>query len=1065
MSPVPRATALAAIVALILIASLAVPSPASAAAQVAPKVVISEVHYHPQAVGTDYPDFDDRDDTEFLEILNLESTAIDISGWCVDSAVDFCFANNASLPAATTIVLAKDAVAFDDVYGFMPAGLYSGKLSNSGELLRLLTSDGTVASEVSWTTSHPWPVTPDGNGPSLNLVSDAGGQSSPANWAASSTTGGNPGVAPSLVNASPPLVLSHNADELVNANTQIPVVATTVNATAMTLVYNVDYGANQTIAMTSVGNEWQATLPTIGTGGLVQYRFEAAGPGGVTTSPRADDVLDWWAVAVASNQPHDVPVMDLYFDPDAWDDINDKVCGCAGAVAYEGRIWTDVVVRRAGSTSLNSAKANLRLEFPDGQPFEASFLDSPADELTLDGGTTNVDMLREHLSWELMTAIGFPPIQSSHVRSMNNGSFQGLYLLREEQDADWRGRHDLDRGLMYKVEGTTDTFGFSGEHEKKEGFDESDADMFTLRACLDEIGAPFRACALDLLDVPQLVNEIAATAVIRNIDQREFNYFIYRDNTENMLWRILPDDLDRTWGIDGGGAQLGNPVVSSAKSYRRCIGTDTTPANEICRALMRWPEFETMYNRRLRTLVDEVLADPTWHSQVGSLANLIEDDWNDDEAKWNRTSFNFPTITTALDGWIYDYVAHQRSGGHDGLVPAAQSVSPQVAITDYRSDPGDGLGYLLLTNPSTSEAVDVSNWTIDGASELPLGLVILPGTTVAVSTNDQMFRAAQPTFTGIRGEMQGTISGQVTLADRSGQLITSTGSTGPAPLVLNEWNAVGGSKLIASGDTFYGQVVGNGGDWFELVVTQDHVDLRGMVLELRDSESGPPAVTDALIFGTDPLLADVRAGTIITVSETLADDITFAPSAGDWWLNFQANTAGDGAYFTPASQSDFDTNNEDWQLRIIDGSGQTVFGPAGEGIAGVSGVGSTEVGELEADPSEDIVAASGYDDGDTSTFGSPNEFDGGEQDFSPLRSWLTAPGDVNCNNILNVLDAVAIAQFTVSLRGSVDSCLSPRPNSEIVLDAADTNGDGIINVLDAVTVSQCVAGLTNALCP
>lgn len=1054
----------AGILALFLLASVVIPAPL-ARAQATPDVVISEVHYHPASVGTNYPDFDDREDTEFVEILNLESTTVDLSGWCLDRAVEFCFPNGSSLAPSSALVIAADAAAFDAVYTFMPTYVYDGKLSNGGEQIRLIAPSGAVASDVPWQTSHPWPVTPDGNGPSLDLVSADGSQASPANWRASADTGGNPGVAPNLISASPPLVASHNAAELVAANQVIPVTASAVNTTSMTLVYNVDYGANQTITMAGGGNSWQATLPALPTGGLIRYRFDASGPGGVTTSPRADDVVGWWAVAVSSPQPNGVPVLDLFFTDEAWDDIDDRLCGCTGAVAYEGRIWTDVVVRRAGSTSLNAAKANLRLDFPDGQPFEASFLDDPSDELTLDGGTTNTELLREHLSWELMTEIGFPAIQSSHVRAMRNGDFEGLYLLREEQDANWRAQNGLDRGLMYKVEGTTDTFGFSGEHEKKEGFDESDADMFTLRACLDQNGAPLRACLLDLMDVPQLVNEIAATAVIRNIDQREFNYFIYRDNTENMLWRVLPDDLDRTWGIDSGGAQLITPNTSSAKTYRRCIGTDTTPANEICRALMRWPEFVSMYNRRLRTLVDEVLDDPTWHDQIATLSALIEDDWNDDQALPGRPQYDFTTIINALDGWVDDYIAHQRSGGHDGLVPSAQTSNAQIAITDYRSDPGDGLGYLVFTNQSSTESVDMSNWTIDGGTELPLGLVVLPGNTIAVSTNDQMFRAMNPSFTGIRGEIQGTIAGQIVLADRTGQVVTTTGSAVPAPLVLNEWNAVGGSKLIANGDSFFGNVVGNGGDWFELIVTQDHVDLRGMRLEMRDSEAGPSVATDVFEFNNDTALSDIRVGTIITVSETLADDLSFAPSLGDWWINLQANSADDGGYFTAASQSDFDTNNEDWQLRIIDAAGATVFGPAGEGVAGVSGIGSTEVGELEADPSESVTASSGYDDGDQSSFGSPNEFTGASQDFSALRSWFSAPADVDCNNTLNVLDAVAIAQFTVGLRQGIDSCLSPRPNNEVLLAAADTNGDGVINVLDAVTISQCVAGLNNALCP
>ncbi len=215
----------------------------------------------------------------------------------------------------------------------------------------------------------------------------------------------------------------------------------------------------------------------------------------------------------------------------------------------------------------------------------------------------------------------------------------------------------------------------------------------------------------------------------------------------------------------------------------------------------------------------------------------------------------------------------------------------------------------------------------------------------------------------------------------------------PAGLILNEWNAVSSDKFIDDGDSFFGSVAGNGGDWFELVVVEDRLDVRGWQLEISDAEAGSLEVTDTFVFGDDPLLSDLRAGTIITVSEDRADDVSFDPATGDWWINFQSNSDDDGAYLTPDSQSNFDTNNDDWQLRIANGIGLTTFGPAGEGVGGVSGVGSTEVGELEEDPSSAIGADSLYDDGKDSTFGSPNGFDGGVQDLSALRAWYVPVDD------------------------------------------------------------------------
>ena len=91
-------------------------------------------------------------------------------------------------------------------------------------------------------------------------------------------------------------------------------------------------------------------------------------------------------------------------------------------------------------------------------------------------------------------------------------------------------------------------------------------------------------------------------------------------------------------------------------------------------------------------------------------------------------------------------------------------------------------------------------------------------------------------------------------------------------------------------------------------------------------------------------------------------------------------------------------SNDDTWFVIRDALGDPVFGPVGEGIAPVSGISSTEVFELEANPlptvsplvaaSDGPLAIDGYDDGSESTFGRPNEWNGGAfvQDFSPYVS-------------------------------------------------------------------------------
>lgn len=247
----------------------------------------------------------------------------------------------------------------------------------------------------------------------------------------------------------------------------------------------------------------------------------------------------------------------------------------------------------------------------------------------------------------------------------------------------------------------------------------------------------------------------------------------------------------------------------------------------------------------------------------------------------------------------------------------------------------------------------------------------------------------------------------------------------PAPIIINEYNCVADNKFLEADDEAFegydygafwtatasagagkqGRIMGNGGNWIELVVTQDHLDLRGFSLEWSNAD--PDA--GSFSFTSHPLWADVRAGTIITVIEdgifapTFADnstgplvnlgtDTSFNPALNDWWINLDLD---DAVYL---SQHGFKVDNDNWQGAIKDASGNVVFGPVGEGLPGWggSGINSQEMGMLNENPSPSVTPLF-FNDRDYSTFGAPNLLDPANsaatldqlipQDFSYLRDW------------------------------------------------------------------------------
>ncbi len=269
-------------------------------------------------------------------------------------------------------------------------------------------------------------------------------------------------------------------------------------------------------------------------------------------------------------------------------------------------------------------------------------------------------------------------------------------------------------------------------------------------------------------------------------------------------------------------------------------------------------------------------------------------------------------------------------------------------------------------------------------------------------------------------------------------------------LILNEYNGVGSTKYLtevvgdpAKGvDSFFGRVLGNGGNWMEFIVTVDHLDIRGYKLLWAETLNtatngsdlwyGSGGIEQGVItFSNNMVWSDLRAGTIITVCEYDAstsggaknDDFTFDPCNGDWWIN--AHTFNNPTYFTTSTNKtldipgNFSTGNNSWLMEIRDASNALVTPAVGEGAAlyGGSGVSSTEICKLEGQITADVTNAL-FDDGDNSTFGSPNSWNNPifvtckvHQDFATMRAPVLAECAACTPIFLNEYNAVASDGF------------------------------------------------------
>ncbi len=131
---------------------------------------VTEVHYHPldsinglDTISGKY--------FEFIEFKNVnQSEGLNLSGLVLDSAVYYEFPQGSVLPPDSYFVIAAKPGSFFGKYGRDPSGNYQNNLSNGGEQVIVRTAGGETILDFTYDDEAPWPLLPDGQGPSLSSV-------------------------------------------------------------------------------------------------------------------------------------------------------------------------------------------------------------------------------------------------------------------------------------------------------------------------------------------------------------------------------------------------------------------------------------------------------------------------------------------------------------------------------------------------------------------------------------------------------------------------------------------------------------------------------------------------------------------------------------------------------------------------------------------------------------------------------------------------------------------------------------------------------------------------------
>ena len=151
-------------------------------------VVFNELMYHPQQ--TNEAAF------EWVELRNQMAVDMDLSGWAIEGGIDYRFPEGTVIAGRGYLIVSGSPAELTAATGATNVvGPFTGRLGNSGETLKLRNNNDRLMDALDYGTDSPWPVAPDGAGPSLAKIDEDGATADPANWRASHQIGGSPGTA------------------------------------------------------------------------------------------------------------------------------------------------------------------------------------------------------------------------------------------------------------------------------------------------------------------------------------------------------------------------------------------------------------------------------------------------------------------------------------------------------------------------------------------------------------------------------------------------------------------------------------------------------------------------------------------------------------------------------------------------------------------------------------------------------------------------------------------------------------------------------------------------------
>jgi len=521
----------------------------------------------------------------------------------------------------------------------------------------------------------------------------------------------------------------------------------------------------------------------------------------------------------------------------------DSETGGRVSAFYDGEFYDNIYMELRGNSTAGYNKKSHSFKFNPEHKFRHPGPGGRIRKTSFTADYPDPSYMRQGLSFWLCNEFGAPAPFYEPWRLQLNGQFYQLANHNDVLDSELLDRLDYDPdGALYKAAGMitpgrNSTGGFDMKTRLWSKVDAyAGADYYAMANAISA-SLPLgqrQTNLFNLFDLPEVINYMVVARFVHENDDVWANMSVYHDNDGDDLWRIVPFDMNLSFGaayVDSSalnGIQVTNDNLKSHPLY----GSSATPWvpggnwNRLYDAIFQVPQTREMFLRRMRTFLD------TWVKPTGTPTNDLPIEaraleWRDriyadaslDRAWWGWPGqggqCNFPpgiTLSNGVNILLTDFLEQRRRhfyGRHSvtntalpvGItqtsnagIPLPQPTNAIISIVGWDYNPASGNQdeeYVVLTN-ANAYAVDISGWKLEGGvtHTLQPGTVIPAGGSLYLSPDARAFRDRLIAPKGGMGLfVQGGYKGQLnawgedlTLADDQGRIVSSNSFIGTPSL-------------------------------------------------------------------------------------------------------------------------------------------------------------------------------------------------------------------------------------------------------------------------------------------